>query len=144
MICDQAALGLGLVTVPLYTQDRPENVAYILGDSESKVLLIGGAEQWAALADVKERLGSLVRILTVHPVSDPEEPRLASSLEWLPESGGDTRHVSGDPEGVATIVYTSGTTGRSKGVMLSHRNILSNVAASCDVVTPGQNRNNFV
>jgi len=139
VICDQAALGLGLVTVPLYTQDRPENVAYILGDSESKVLLIGGAEQWAALADVKERLGSLVRILTVHPVSDPKEPRLASLSEWLPESGGDTRHVSGDPEGVATIVYTSGTTGRSKGVMLSHRNILSNVAASCDVVTPGQN-----
>jgi len=42
---DQAALGLGLVVVPLYTQDRPDNVAYILKDSGCKVLLLEGADQ---------------------------------------------------------------------------------------------------
>lgn len=137
MVYDQAALGLGLVTVPLYTQDRPENVAYIISDSGSKVLLIEGAEQWQALSEVKGRLESLVRILTVNPVSDPGEPRLSSLAEWLPGTGGETRHLPRDANALATIVYTSGTTGRPKGVMLSHRNVLSNAAASCAVIAPG-------
>src|SRR5688572_4839398 len=68
VIFDQAALGLGLVVVPLYTQDRPENVAYIIHDSGCKVLLIEGAEQWKALSEVKGQLNSLVRIVTVLPV----------------------------------------------------------------------------
>ena len=134
---DQAALGLGLVVVPLYTQDRPENVAYIIQDSGCKVLLIEGAEQWQALAEVKGQLGSLVRILTVNPIPNSGEPRLRSLGEWLPDQGGATRDVPRDPHALATIVYTSGTTGRPKGVMLSHHNILSNAAAGCDVLTVG-------
>ncbi|OAD20652.1 AMP-dependent synthetase and ligase, partial [Candidatus Thiomargarita nelsonii] len=43
---DQAALGLGLVTVPLYTDDRPDNVAYIISQAEVKLLLLEGATQW--------------------------------------------------------------------------------------------------
>ena len=135
---DQAALGLGLVVVPLYTQDRPENVAYIIHDSGCNVLLIEGAEQWQALSEVKGQLQSLVRILTVHPVPNAGEPRLRSLGEWLPDQGGATRHVPRDPHALATIVYTSGTTGRPKGVMLSHHNILSNAAAaSSEVLTTG-------
>ncbi|MGH8622401.1 MAG: AMP-binding protein, partial [Burkholderiales bacterium] len=136
---DQAALGLGLVVVPLYTQDRPENVAYIIHDSGCKVLLIEGAEQWQGLAEVKGQLTSLTRILTVLPVPNAGEPRLRSVGEWLPDQGGATRHVPRDPHALATIVYTSGTTGRPKGVMLSHHNILSNAAACCSVLVCGHN-----
>lgn len=136
VIFDQAALGLGLVTVPLYTQDRPENVAYILSDSDSKVLLIGGAETWQALSEVKSQLNSLVRVVSVQPVPDPDDPRLKSLSEWLPETDGQVRNETTEPAALATIVYTSGTTGRPKGVMLSQRNILSNVVASSAVVTP--------
>ena len=133
---DQAALGLGLVVVPLYTQDRPENVAYIIQDSGCKVLLIEGAEQWRALSEVRGQMGGLVRIVTVQPVPNAGEPRARSVGEWLPDQGGATRHVPRDPNALATIVYTSGTTGRPKGVMLSHHNILSNAAAaSFDVLT---------
>ena len=134
---DQAALGLGLVTVPLYTQDRPENVAYIIRDSGCKVLLIEGAEQWRALSEVKHELQTLNRILAVGSVPNSGEPRLRWIGEWLPAEGGQTRHLARDPAALATIVYTSGTTGRPKGVMLSHRNILSNAEASCDVLTAG-------
>src|SRR5512134_117127 len=67
-IYDQAALGLGLVVVPLYTQDRPDNVAYIINDAGCKVLLIEGADQWHAFADVRSHLGGLTRIITVNPV----------------------------------------------------------------------------
>ena len=134
VIYDQAALGLGLVTVPLYTQDRAENVAFIIGNAGCKVLLIEGDEQWRALSEVKHQLGSLNRILTVDSVPNPGEPRLRWIGEWLPAQGGETRHVPRDPKALATIVYTSGTTGRPKGVMLSHHNILSNAAAACTAV----------
>jgi long-chain acyl-CoA synthetase len=49
VIFDQAALGLGLVVVPLYTQDRPDNVAYIVNDAGCKVLLFERLEQWHSL-----------------------------------------------------------------------------------------------
>ena len=132
---DQAALGLGLVVVPLYTQDRPDNVAYIIGDAGCRVLLIDGPEQWKEFAAVRAQLGSLVRIISVNAVPDSGEARLKSLAEWLPAQAGETRHVPRDPHALATIVYTSGTTGRPKGVMLSHHNILSNAAASCSVLT---------
>jgi long-chain acyl-CoA synthetase len=137
IIYDQAALGLGLVTVPLYTQDRCENVAYILRDSGCKVLLIEGAEQWRELSTVKHELHTLSRILAVGSVPNPDEPRLRWIGDWLPAEGGETRHRARDPNALATIVYTSGTTGRPKGVMLSHRNIVSNAEASCDVLPAG-------
>src|SRR3954463_11094158 len=65
VIFDQAALGMGLIVVPLYTQDRCDNVAYILNDSNCKVLLLGTNEQWKAFATVRGDLGGLVRILMV-------------------------------------------------------------------------------
>lgn len=129
VMCDIAALGLGLVVVPLYTQDRPENIAYILGNSGCKAILFEGEEHWKSLSGVREQLSDLVRLIAVKPVSDSTEPRLTSLGEWLPEGRPETQHVPQNREALATIVYTSGTTGRSKGVMLSHHNILTNVHA---------------
>lgn len=134
---DQAALGLGLVVVPLYTQDRPDNMAYILNDAGCKVLLFEGMEQWQSLSGVRGQLDGLVRILAVNALSAADDPRLKGIGEWLPDDGGETRHVPRDPHTLATVVYTSGTTGRPKGVMLSHNNILSNVDACLGVLAPG-------
>lgn len=135
---DQAALGLGLVVVPLYTQDRADNVAYIIENAGCKVLLFEGLDQWHNLQDVYGQLGGLVRILAVSGLPDVvDEPRLKWIGEWLPDEADATRHVPDDPHALATIIYTSGTTGRPKGVMLSHHNILTNAAGCLSVLAPG-------
>src|SRR5690348_11893866 len=124
---DQAAMGLGLVVVPLYTQDRPDNVAYIIENCGAKLLLFDKPEQWAAFADVKAQLASLVRILHVKPThAQLDDTRIASLGSWLPDRAEAVEHVTRDGTRLASIVYTSGTTGRPKGVMLSHNNMLSN------------------
>jgi len=127
---DQAALGLGLAVVPLYPDDRAENVAYILQNAGVKLLLIGTGEQWHQLAPVRDELGFLQRIVSI-ATFEHDEPRLSHLADWLPpEPVGELQVENISPHALATIVYTSGTTGRPKGVMLSHRNILSNAYAS--------------
>lgn len=124
VMLDQAALGLGLVTVPLYTSDRPENVAHILADSGSKLLLIDSAERWHPVHEACGECATLQRIITLKsPPESDYDPRLRSTAEWLPDRGNGFRHRVSDPDTLATIIYTSGTTGRPKGVMQSHRNI---------------------
>lgn len=136
VMLDQAALGMGLVVVPLYTQDRPENVAYILNDAGCKLLLFDGFEQWQGLTDVRDQLDTLTRILAVNALPEGgDEPRLKWLGEWLPEDGGESRHEPRDGNALATIVYTSGTTGKSKGVMLSHKNILTNAYSCLEVMS---------
>ena len=129
VILDQAALGLGLVVVPLYNDDRGDSVAYILEDAGARLLLIEGFDQWDKLAPVADRLASVERIVALDDLASAvAEPRLRWAASWLPAPGEAFDLAAGptDPDALATIVYTSGTTGRPKGVMLSHRNILAN------------------
>ena len=129
---DQAALSLGLVVVPLYTTDSPENIAYILGDSGACLLLVGEMGQWRVLASLHGRFPQLVRLLCLNqspnvPVND--RVQVGFVADWLLADAEPVSIGTGDPHGLATVVYTSGTTGRPKGVMLSHHNILSNAEA---------------
>ncbi len=131
VIMDQAAIGLGLVVVPLHFVDRPDNVAYILKDAGVKLLLLENREQWKQLEAVRNEWEGcgLQRILVLKGIdaADRNDPRLAAAEDWLPEAGAQEMETKGKPSELATIVYTSGTTGRPKGVMLSHLNILSDV-----------------
>jgi len=126
VLFDQAALSAGLVVVPLYTVDRPDNVAYVLGHSGAKLVLFDTQEQWEQFRALKLDLPGVDRVLVLNPSGAAfGDPRVKSAREWLPESGS-MRHVSDDGARLASIIYTSGTTGRPKGVMLSHWNMLAN------------------
>lgn len=133
VLFDQAALGLGLVTVPLYTDDRPDNAAYILEQVGAKLLLVDGRRQWQRMQDVASQLKTLKRIVSIATVEEeqhPVDPRLISLSEWVFGLEGRLASAECAADELATIVFTSGTTGKPKGVMLSHRNMLSNAFAS--------------
>jgi len=129
---DQAALGLGLVTVPLYVSDSPGNLAHILDDSGARLLVLASDAQWSVLQPYSERLGAIGRVLCRRLETAANDPRLQRIAGWLPAADisiDQPENRAQGPDALATLIYTSGTTGPSKAVMLSHRNILWNAEA---------------
>jgi long-chain acyl-CoA synthetase len=121
---EQAALGLGLVVVPLYVNDRPGNVAYILNDADVRLLLLENPSQWRELQG--EVLPPQLQIWSLERCAD-EHVRHVDVL--LSQAATELITCAVKSDALATIIYTSGTTGRPKGVMLSHANILWNAHA---------------
>jgi long-chain acyl-CoA synthetase len=124
---DQAAMSLGLIVVPLYTVDRAENIAYIVNDSQVKVLLFETAEQWQELSGVVGQMGCVQRFVSLDDFKS-KETRLVSAARYLHTQSVQLQPaVPCESNELASIIYTSGTTGKPKGVMLSHSNMLSNI-----------------
>jgi len=132
---DIAAQGLGLVTVPIYTNDRAENIGYILKDANVRILLVGDEEQWAIIQQITQPLPELNRIVVLDQLKQKELPNHAVQADtWLSDQSADLLVNTTDTHALASIVYTSGTTGLSKGVMLSHRNMLWNIEAGLGAI----------
>lgn len=138
-IClEQAALALGLVVVPLYNWDSPGNIVHILADCGARLLLLESMERAAELASELAGLESLQRIIAISAESADASGCSVLLEAWLAAGRQDSDVDPGplDPDDLATLIYTSGTTSLPKGVMLSHRNILSNAAAILDGLPP--------
>ncbi len=133
---EHAALGLGLVVVPLYVDDRPDNAAYILQNAGVKLLFIQEVSKWQQIKEAEPsciNLLSGIIVLDDNPsfiTTDPDEGLIHYANNWLTREPVELKQRQGQPDELATIVYTSGTTGKPKGVMLSHRNILFDAEAA--------------
>ncbi len=135
VLFEQAALSLGLVVVPLYPNDRAVNAAYILDHAGVSLLLLENDRQRNRLVRYLDDNKQLLRILILNRSIDHSNNEIVNSVsDWLNDEQIETTYET-KPDDLATIVYTSGTTGQPKGVMLSHYNILWNANSGVASIT---------
>jgi long-chain acyl-CoA synthetase len=140
---DMAILGLGCVTVPIYQNSTPEDVQFILEDSQARILIVENPSIAERLRETLSAAKSLEKIISIESEKKPSGSNFDSNEEMLSsarmiELGGVelTRNprifkesaLKVDSDDRATILYTSGTTGRPKGVVLTHTAIISEVS----------------
>jgi long-chain acyl-CoA synthetase len=135
---DFATLASGAVLVPIYPTLLPDQAAYIANDCGAKIVVAETRNHLDGFLSLADQLPQVQKYVLIRGQSD--DPRV-STLDQLVERGAgvdvaafEARARAVQPDDLATFIYTSGTTGQPKGVMLTHRNIASNVAASIPAI----------
>ncbi|MCE7011994.1 long-chain fatty acid--CoA ligase [Kibdelosporangium philippinense] len=130
-LLDFAIWAAGGVTVPIYETSSPEQVEWILSDSGARAMVVETAEHKATVDGLVDRLPELTRVWQIDAGVDlaPAVDELTALGAEVNEKTAHDLHRSVRADAVATLVYTSGTTGRPKGVELTHRNLLAEVRA---------------
>jgi len=135
LICHLASMSIGCVTCGVYSTSAPEQVAYVVGHSESKVLFADNEEQVDKVLQILAKL-NLKRVVVWDPkglwgFSHPDiqffDEFMGEGEAYLREHPRSIseRMKAIDPQDTAMMIYTSGTTGPPKGAMITHHNILS-------------------
>lgn len=140
---DMGALGIGACVVPVYTTLTAEDVAYIVGNAGARVLVVEDSVQVEKALTIAEKCPALETIVAME-AGPATHPKMISFADLM-KSGMDAHRTNGTsfekmaddvaPEDLATIVYTSGTTGVPKGAMITHKNIMA-VIRSLDRIRP--------
>jgi long-chain acyl-CoA synthetase len=135
MMVDMAIQQIGAVSVPVYPNITNNELKFILQDASVKFIFAGDTNLYKKISDIKDELPALEKVYTFKEVSGV--PRLQDLM--IEPSAEEKKNLeqlrnSVQETDLATILYTSGTTGTPKGVMLSHRNIVSNSLGAADVI----------
>ena len=141
VISDVANLCLGGITVPIYTSLIPEQIKYIIDDSDAKIVVVSDQGQWQKIEAIKSELTKVTSYISYLS----EAPEGVLTFDQVLERGRkmdkqnpglfEKMALEVKPDAIASIIYTSGTTGPPKGVMLTHNNIFSNVK-TCSSILP--------
>jgi long-chain acyl-CoA synthetase len=137
---DMAILSAGCVTVPIYPSYPPELIAYVVNDSQARTLIVEDPVQLAKALEARGKMESLEHIVVISGYEAPQPPEMILTWQSLRRLGRDWRAslqstlaerlAATRPEDVATIVYTSGTTGPPKGVVQTHGNHMAALNAA--------------
>jgi long-chain acyl-CoA synthetase len=140
---DFAMQMLGIINVPLYPSLTSDSIQYILNDSESKAIIVSTGFQLNKVKKILNNCKHLRHVIIMNEREDGSEQKNVQTFRQIQEKGDNLeknnpdllKKTSGEikEDDVCTIIYTSGTTGEPKGVILTHRNIISNVNAALDV-----------
>ena len=136
-LTDYALLGLGAIPVPIYTTLLEPDIEFILRDSGAKGIVLATDEQLRKVVRVRSRLPDLKFVMAMDCGSlegsgaECWESSVTLELGWQRDAveAFKAKALTVEPEDIATILYTSGTMGQPKGVVLTHSNIVSNILA---------------
>ncbi len=134
VIADQAIQACGAVGVPLYSTLTLEELSYMLGDSGAKVAIVSTQQKLEMVLKAKTHAVPLEAVITMGPL-EGQKPQGVYTFEDVAKIGHsnasldllEARMQRVTPDDIASIVYTSGTTGRQKGAVLTHKNFVSNI-----------------
>ena len=145
---DIAILGLGAVDVPIYPSLTAESIEFILNNSESKGVIISTKFQLNKILKIKHNLRYLKFIVVLNEKDISNEEKFIYTFIEVQEMGKNLRATDQNyfsqkmkavkENELCTIIYTSGTTGVPKGVMLTHKNIISNVRSALEAYPIGE------
>ena len=140
VMVDLSALCLGGVTVPIYTSLVPDQIKYIIDDSDAKVVIYSGQELGQKVETIKNELTKVAHYITF----ESEAPEGVLTYDQVLERGKKIDQENPElfektalevkPDDIASIIYTSGTTGIPKGVVLSHSNFVSNIKTTASII----------
>ncbi len=138
LICDQAVLSIGAVNVAIYTTQPADQIKYILENSEAIVHIVSNDALFEETKSLVKAISSIKAIISIQPSSHKklkgfeEVMEMGEEIELEQPDLFDELRSAIQPDDLANINYTSGTTGVPKGVMLTHMNLASNAIASLD------------